>query len=105
MKYGVDLTMIETMQRAEEAVGQNEMKNGYGHKEKVKAAVTLAFRHLRLSNQVEGIYKQIGRETWEIHFDGELNKNQREAVVDLVAKNLGKDPKSIILFGLYPKKK
>jgi len=71
----------------------------------VRKAVNLAFRALRLNNEVESIFKHVGRETWEVHFSGELDRNQREAVVTVAADKLGLCLKSIILCGFFPKHK
>lgn len=71
----------------------------------VRNAVKFAFRTLKLNNEVENIYKHVGRETWEVHFSGDLDGNQREAVVNIAADKLGLCLKSIILCGFFPKHK
>lgn len=97
--------VFEQARRLREDGERHDMHCESKNQKDVRNAVRSAFQTLNLNNEVESIYKHVGRETWEVHFSGDLDGNQREAVVTIAADKLGLCLKSIILCGFFPKHK
>ena len=65
------------MQGTREGKDQRELSCEMRSHKVIRIAISSAFRTLGLENQVENVYKALGG-GWEIHFDGVLDKEQRE---------------------------
>ena len=99
-EYGFD-----QFRRLREDGKQHDMHCESKNQKDVRNAVRSAFQTLNLNNEVESIYKHVGQETWEVHFSGDLDGNQREAVVAIAADKLELRLENIILCGFFPKSK
>lgn len=92
---------IEGMQRAGEFMAQRESACEMRSHKAIRSAVSSAFQSLGLNNQIESIYSGMN-DSWEIHFSGTLDKEQREAVTKATADKLGIYPENLLMCGLYP---
>lgn len=96
MEWNENISIVETIQRREEAMGGRSESVGA---DSIKKAISSVMSEFGIRNVIDDVRKD--NIFWQVDFSGTMSGSDRKAIAGLAAEMLGINPESIRMIGLY----